>query len=89
MHKEDIKAAIRRKHGTVLAFEQAHDLPEGSVKDVLRGRSSARTEGAIAALLKLPMHKVFPRRYGLPDSSTNRDDKPRSRDAHRLTAGAR
>ena len=89
MHKEDIKAAIRRKHGTVMAFEQAHGLPLGSVKDVLRGRSSARTEGAIAAVLKLPMHSVFPRRYGLTDSSTKRDDSPQKRAAHRLSAEAR
>lgn len=89
LHKEDIKAAIRRKHGTVLAFEQRHDLPVGSVKDVLRGRSSARTEGAIAALLKLPMHKVFPKRYGTAESSTKRDDSPQNRDAHGLSAEVR
>lgn len=88
MHKEDIKAAIRRRYGTVIAFEQAQSLPAGSVKDVLRGRSSARTEGAIAALLKLPMHKVFPRRYGA-ESSTKRDDSRRMRATHRLTAEAR
>ncbi|PZO04020.1 MAG: hypothetical protein DCF29_11070 [Alphaproteobacteria bacterium] len=88
MHKETIKAEIRMKHGTVAAFEEAEGLPEGSVKDVLRGRSSARTEGAIANLLKLPMHKVFPRRYGTA-SSTNGDNNPHKRDAHRLTAEAR
>ncbi|MFC5372857.1 helix-turn-helix domain-containing protein [Brevundimonas faecalis] len=87
MHKEDIKAAIRREHGTVLKFEENHGLPAGSVKDVLRGRSSARTEGAIAALLKKPMHKVFPRRYGIK-SSTKGDDTRQGRDAHRLTCGA-
>lgn len=89
MHKEDIKASIRRKFGSVVAFEQSKGLPAGSVKDVLRGRASARTEGAIADLLDLPMHKVFPRRYATADSSTKRDHRPRSRDAHRLTVAVR
>lgn len=47
MHREDIKAAIRKRFGTVAAFEQANGLPAKSVNDVLRGRTNARVAKAI------------------------------------------
>ncbi|MCG2663370.1 helix-turn-helix domain-containing protein [Brevundimonas sp.] len=89
VHKEDIKSVIRKRHGSLTSFERTKGLPHGSVKDVLRGRSIARTEAAIAEALKMPIHDVFPRRYGRAESSTKVDNSARKRDAHRLTAGAR
>lgn len=77
------------KHGTLAAFEEKRGLPTGSVRDVLRGRSNARVENAIASDIKAPLHKVFPRRYGLGSTSTNVDDSNRKRDTHGLTGEAR
>lgn len=88
MHKEDIKSVIRKRHGTLTEFERVRGLPAGSVKDVLRGRSVARAEAAIADVLKLPIQKVFPRRYGRPDSSTKVDDSKPKVAAHRLSERA-
>lgn len=89
VHKEDIKSGLRKRYGSLAAFEAREGLPDGSVKDVLRGRSSARTESAIAVALKKTVHDLFPRRYGRRDSSTKVDDSRTKPDAHRLTAGAR
>lgn len=89
MHKEDIKSAIRKKHGTLMAFELKRGLPAGSTKDVLRGRSNARTETAIAFELSKPVQTLFPRRYGRTESSTKVDDSPTKVAAHGLSAVAR
>lgn len=88
VHKEEIKAELRIAHGSLKAFEAKQGLPEGSVKDVLRGRSSSPTEKAIASALKRPLHELFPSRY--PDESSLKvDHSDVSRRVHRLTAGAR
>ncbi|MFQ3665552.1 MAG: helix-turn-helix domain-containing protein [Sphingomonadaceae bacterium] len=51
LHREDIKAEIRKRFGSVRAFEAAHSLPDKSVSDLMRGRRSRRVERAIADLL--------------------------------------
>lgn len=89
MHKEDIKSVIRKRYGTLTAFEAKRSLPTGSVKDVLRGRSNARAENEIAVALKRPLHDLFPRRYGRCDSSTKVDSSASKSGLHRLSAGAR
>jgi lambda repressor-like predicted transcriptional regulator len=89
VHKEQIKGEIRMRYGTLAAFEAAKKLPAGSVKDVLRGRSNARVENAIATFVKAPVQKLFPRRYLRDDSSTKVDNSRPKRPAHRLTAEAR
>ena len=53
MHKEDIKAALRKKFGTIAAFEKARGLPKKSVHDVLRRRPRGWVEAVIAAELAL------------------------------------
>jgi lambda repressor-like predicted transcriptional regulator len=82
MHREDIKAALRKKFGTLLAFERGAGLPKGCVKDVLRGRAVARAEAAVALALNKPLHVVFPRRYS-GESSAEVDNTSRKRDAQR------
>jgi len=52
MHPEDIKAELRKRFGTVLAFEDAANLPRKSVSDFLRGRSSRRVRDAIDETIK-------------------------------------
>lgn len=96
MHREDIKAALRKRHGTVRAFELARKLPDRSVRDVLRGRAVAQTEQALSTELGKPLHVLFPLRYEAPDASQGDDSSPTGDDsrgsttrAHRLSAGAR
>ncbi|WP_242415053.1 helix-turn-helix domain-containing protein [Sphingomonas panni] len=55
LHPEDVKAAIRKKFGAVAKFERAKGLPEKSVNDVLRGRSSARVKLAIEQFISQPL----------------------------------
>lgn len=92
MHRETMKAELRIRYGSLRGFEDKHNLTPDSVRDALRGRSSRHAEAAIAEELGKPVHELFPNRYRAPkvgDSSTNRDDSDQTRDAHRLSAGAR
>ncbi|MEO6360285.1 MAG: hypothetical protein ABIO43_06905 [Sphingomicrobium sp.] len=50
-HPEDVKAAIRKRYGTIKRFHEAHALPEKGVQDVLRGRASKRVSDAIEQVL--------------------------------------
>lgn len=79
MHREDVKAALRKRFGSVAAFERANDLPEKSVTDFLRGYKSARVERAVTDAIS--------------ESSTiqseHSDDSATGRTSHRLNAGAR
>lgn len=87
-HREQIKAALRMKFDTLLAFERAKRLPSGSVKDVLRGKASARTERAISKALNTPLHVLFPRRYG-SNQSTKVDNTSPGAVTHRQMCEAR
>lgn len=51
-HPEDVKAAIRKKFGTVAEFQRAHSFPSTGVNDVLRGRKSQQISDAIERLLQ-------------------------------------
>lgn len=51
-HPEDIKAAIRKRFGSVNAFVRMHELPTTGVSDLLRGRTSARVADAIEQVLQ-------------------------------------
>lgn len=79
-HPEDIKAALRKRHGSMAAFELKRGLPIGSVTDVLRGKAVARTARAIADELGMTTDVLFPGRY----KSHNPDDSAVRRAAHRL-----
>lgn len=86
LHREDIKARLRKRFRSVTAFERAKGLPAKSVSDVLRGRSSAATERAIIEELFTQDSKAAKRtkkRSGESDIS----DKASTVDAqsHRLT----
>jgi lambda repressor-like predicted transcriptional regulator len=72
-HPEEIKAALRIKHGSLYKFEKKADLPRKSVADVLRGRAVAKTAEAIAKDLGRSVQELFPGRFkssDLSDSST-------------------
>ncbi len=51
LHPEDVKAAIRKKFGTIARFHEAHNLPARGVQDVLRGRASRRVQDAMDQVL--------------------------------------
>lgn len=89
--RERIKAELRIKFGTLIAFEDKAKLPRGSTKDVLRGRRIAQTERAIAKALDQKLHQTFPDRYSVTEAdieSTTVDDKSELPGAHRLSAKA-
>lgn len=77
MHREDVKAAIRKRYRSVAAFERALGLPAKSVTDVLRGYTSARVSKAIETAIQAP----FQSESDASGGSTN------SLLAHRLNGG--
>jgi lambda repressor-like predicted transcriptional regulator len=54
MHREDVKAALRKRWGSVARFERLKGLPAKSVHEVMRGRKSARVSEAIERALTDP-----------------------------------
>nr|WP_299914040.1 hypothetical protein [Sphingomonas bacterium] len=52
MHKEDVKAVLRKKFGSLAAFERAESLAAQSVSEIFRGRPSRRTRDAIEKVLR-------------------------------------
>lgn len=84
LHPEQVKAELRIRFGTIRAFEKTHRLADGSVRDVLRGRKSKRTQDAVALALKSPscaaVH-IDPESGGR--QSIKRDFNPSGRSAHR------
>lgn len=78
LHPEDIKAAIRKRHGSIREFSRKHGLGPTAVSDLFRGRTSKPTTDAVEALLQLEFEK-----------SIELDHSDGSANAHRLNAGAR
>ena len=60
LHREDIKAAIRKEFGSVARFEREHGLPIKSVTDFLRGRRSARVESAVNSVIPITLPSQSP-----------------------------
>lgn len=83
-----IKAALRITHGSVRAFEREQELPEDSVRDVLRGRTVRRTAEAISKAIGQPVDVLFPGRFA-PLRSVAVDNTSQNRDAHRQIAQGR
>ncbi len=54
-HREDIKSLIRKRYGSVTAFEKALGLTKASVADVLRGKASARVAVVVAEELDISL----------------------------------
>ncbi|PZO87917.1 MAG: hypothetical protein DI623_13725 [Sphingomonas sanxanigenens] len=79
MHREDIKAIIRKRYRSIGAFERAEGLAKQSVSEIFRGRPSARTKAAIERVLREALEK---------QESIVSVDSSLSNDAHRLNAAA-
>jgi len=79
MHPEDVKAAIRKRFGTVAQFTRERGLPEQGVVDLFRGRSSQRVREAVEEVLQDQER----------EQSIKVDDSKAVSSAHRLNAAAR
>ena len=86
-HREDIKAALRKRHGSVRAFEAGQGLPVNSVSDVLRGRTVSRAIAAIAADLKIDPSVIRSIGKNGVRSSNESDDTAKQSRRPRLNAG--
>lgn len=75
MHKEDVKAALRKQFGSVAEFERQKNLPGKSVADLLRGYTSARVEKAVTDAINFPSSV----------QSEGSDDSTEKGATHRLT----
>ncbi len=90
MHKEDIKAGLRKQFGSLLAFEVEYGLPHESASQHLRGKSSFRVASAMADALGVEVYDLWPDRYPRPQRrNSNGKTIPKPGATHRLNAGAR
>jgi|GEM_PF-1145084 len=85
IHPEDIKAAIRKRFGSLAAFERTRGLAKRSVTDVLMGKTARPTAEIVAAELGHTVETLFPGVYESAVADGNNTHAP----AHRLNAGAR
>ena len=67
-HPEDLKSELRKRFGTLHAFERSYKLPPFSASAALR-RPYEAAESAIAEAVGLSAHLIWPSRY---DASGNR-----------------
>ena len=79
LHPEDVRAALRKRHGTVAAFAIARDLKPQALADWLRGRTNATVNDVVAAELGIEDLRL----------TMNMDDSAAGSPAHRQNAGAR
>ena len=85
IHREDIKAAIRKQFGSLLAFERIKQLGNRSTTDALMGRRRPSTAKAIADVVGHNVSDLFPGVY----ESAIADDRPAKKNAHRKNAEVR
>lgn len=63
MHVEDIKAGLRKQGVTLTELAERLNVTPGTVSIVLKTRRSARIERAVAAVLRIPVGRIWPKRY--------------------------
>ncbi len=61
-HVEDLKAALRKKFGSLRLFERRYNIPGRSASAALY-RPHRMAEAAIARALQIPAHQIWPNRY--------------------------
>lgn len=81
-HTEDVKAAIRKRFGSLAKFEREHGLPVESVTNLLRGQKSARVAAVVDAVIAIEAASIAPRLTGIPGINRKKSD------AHRQNARA-
>lgn len=84
-HPEDIKAALRKKFGTMAALSLSWGLHRDSVTNVLRRPfNSMKLERRIAEVLEVPLWELWPERWNQDGTA-----KPRSIEMNRKRAADR
>ena len=68
-HPEDVKAAIRKRFGSLAKFEREHGLPVESVTNLLRGQKSARVAAVVDAVIAIEAASIAPSLTGIPGNS--------------------
>ncbi|WP_017325672.1 helix-turn-helix domain-containing protein [Synechococcus sp. PCC 7336] len=64
MHREDIKAALRKAGYTLSEIAREFDVTPTTVSKIVKGSCrSRRIEAAIAEKLQVPIEEVFPEKY--------------------------
>ncbi|MBY0306427.1 MAG: helix-turn-helix domain-containing protein [Sphingomonas sp.] len=84
VHKEDVKAVLRKRYGSIDAFQDAKGLSGQQVRDLMRGKSSAARE-AVAQELGVDADHLVITSGKLPVSG---NDSGKKAGAHRKSAGA-
>ncbi|WP_083370021.1 helix-turn-helix domain-containing protein [Chromobacterium sphagni] len=79
-HKEDIKAAIRKRGTTMSALARQQDLPPSTIRNAL-ARPVLSGEVVIAEFLGVPPHELWPERW------TREGRRIRPRYAHKYIEG--
>lgn len=85
MHREDVKALLRKRYGSIERFSAAKDLASQAVRDLLRGKSRRALAAVAAEIGVAPDQLVIT--YDGPFcgvSHSNTHAKP-----HRLNGGAK
>ena len=62
LHPEDLKARLRKRFGSLRAFERQYGLPALCVQAAIR-RPHRQAEAVIAAALDMPAARIWPSRY--------------------------
>jgi Ner family transcriptional regulator len=76
MHAEDIKAALRRRHGTLRALASTWGKHPSNISRTLTNpRYSIPTEKLIAAALNMKPHQIWPDRWHENGDSPSRSSK--------------
>lgn len=85
MHREDIKAAIRKKGTTLRALSEGNDLSESAIRQALR-KPCPRANKVISEFIGKSLHEIWPswfdkqgQRIRSSSVSRNRTRKPSPR----------
>jgi Ner family transcriptional regulator len=71
-HREDIKAALRKRHGSIANLAACWGVDASTISTVLRRPGSSRIEKLIADAIGQAPHKLWPHRWtpdGVPLSA--------------------
>lgn len=85
IHREDVKAALRKRHGTLEAFQEAAGLTGQQIRDLLRGKSKVAL-AAVAKELGLDPNHLIITGGAIPVCGTHSNE---TASAHRLNAGSK
>jgi Ner family transcriptional regulator len=79
MHREDIKAALRKKHGTLAALAKSWGLAQCAITDTLRDPvASTRVERMIANALGMKVQDIWPDRWDQQGTPLPRSSKTKN-----------